>query len=94
MTRPEPASVTASRQLAEDARDRRRHVPPGPSEVRHVARRARGATAGPASIRPLGRPVAEHLDAIGSADDLPAAGWRLGRAAPAGHVAREEPLDG
>ena len=62
---PEPASVTASRQLAADSRDRRRRVPP---EAHRSARRSRGTTAGRPAIRPLGRPGAGHPDETAAAD--------------------------
>ncbi len=78
---PEPASVTASRQLAADSRDRRPGVP---ARVPPVVRRTRGTTAGRPAIRPLGRPVPEHPDETGPADDPAAAEWRVGRAPPAG----------
>ncbi len=66
---PEPASVTASRQLAADSRDRRRRV-------------ARGPAAGRPAIRPLGRPGAGHPDGTAAADDPASDGERLGRDRP------------
>jgi hypothetical protein len=63
---PEPASVTASRQLAADSRDRRRRLPP---EVHRSARRSRGTTAGRPAIRPLGRPGADHPEGPAAADE-------------------------
>ncbi len=76
---PEPASVTASRQLAADSRDRRRRVPP---EVHRSARRSRGTTVGRPAIRPLGRPGADHPDGPAAADDPASDGERLGRDRP------------
>ncbi len=58
----EPASVTAARQLAADSRDRRRRLLPRAPGVRPFARGDRGTTAGRPTIRPLGRPGAEHPD--------------------------------
>ncbi len=92
MTSPEPASVTASRQLAADSRDRERQVrrpqaaPPGQRRSRETA----AGTAARPTIRPLGRPAAEHLDVTASPDDGAAAGWRLGRTRPVGDVGRNE----
>ncbi len=53
-TGPEPASVTASRQLAAESRDRPRRVPPGPLGAGGSARRTRGTEASRRTIR-LGR---------------------------------------
>jgi hypothetical protein len=77
---PEPASVTASRQLAADSRDRRRRVPRGPAEG--FAHRSRGTAAGRPAIRPLGRPGADHPDGTATADDPTSDGWRLWRDRP------------
>ena len=63
MTGPEPASVTASRQLATDSRDRGRQVRRRPPAAR-AGRPGDTGTAGRPTIRPLGRPTAEHLDAV------------------------------
>jgi hypothetical protein len=76
---PEPASVTASRQLATDSRDRRRRVP---AEGERIARRSRRTAAGRPAIRPLGRPGAEHPDGTAAADDPTSDDRRLGRDRP------------
>lgn len=81
MNSPEPASVTAARQLAADSRAGRRPV----------RRRLPERTAGLPAIRSLGRPVAEHPDVTGSAVDPARPAWRLDRAAAAGDAGLDEP---
>jgi hypothetical protein len=86
---PEPASVTASRQLAADSRDRRRRVSVVAGEPRGTTRRIR-QTPARAAIRPLGRSGAEHLDGAGAVDDGAAAERRLGRDPRAEDAGRDE----
>ena len=89
----EPASVTASRQLAADSHERPRRIR-GRRPENPVGQRGSGeagsVTAARRAIRPLGRPAAEHLDVTGSAADPAAAEWRLDRAHPAPDAGEDE----
>jgi hypothetical protein len=87
-TDPEPASVTASRQLAADSRDRRRSVSVVAGGPRGTTRRIR-RTPARAAIRPLGRSGSE-LDGAGAVDDGAAAERRPGRDPRAENAERDE----